>query len=248
MILPLLNTVLLLIVSVFSICLTAIADPLDYLKASEPSLYLLYQRYPGYHKQLGAYADMQGFEQPVENLATVVHELIHIDSFVHRGYGHYKDGNYFEPYLAIGAWPALNNREIESYLSPEDISSLGMIYTQYLKNTPQNSLGNILDEVNAYSQSLPLICGYASYRAAPHLRAFIGHINLVEVYLKVLSRSFDAQYRQLTQNQISRGALETIVADAYKTLNQCYRMGISEADPRAVLKVNTRAFAAQARQ
>lgn len=219
--------------------------PLEALKSSNPNLYALYQAYSQNHAQLADYAIMQGFQRPTENLATVLHEIIHIDSHAHRGY--YIGGAYYAPYLSPNAWPTLNNSALLPSLSAADISSLGPIYTQYMPNAPKNTIANELDEINAYAQSIQLICANAPQEAAKHLQALTGHLALLDIYLGTLSASYAPQYHQLVNNRTSRGALETIVANAYTTLNQCYRQGATDSDPRGIPKTNTQAFAATAK-
>ncbi|MEM8519448.1 hypothetical protein [Janthinobacterium sp. CAN_S7] len=212
------------------------------LKRFNPGLYALQQTYASNYKQLSEYADMQGFRDPIENLATVVHELIHIDSASHQGY--LIEGTHYAPYLTPAAWPTLNNSTLTAAITPTDITALGPIYRQYILNAPNNTIANELDEINAYTQTIPFICANAPHQTAQHLRALTGHIALVDIYLRTLARSFTNQYHQLTRNQTSRGALETIIANGYTALNTCYRAGILEADPRPIPKSSTQAFAA----
>lgn len=206
-------------------------------------LYRLYEKYPNYHKQLANYANIQGFSLPVENLATIVHEIIHIDSFTHKAY--WFDGTYIEPYLISPAWPTITNQLLAPYITTADRRALGPIYPAYFTNTPNNTLANIIDEINAYAHTVPFICDNAPAQAPRHLQALAGHLALADIYLRTVAQTNPAQYQHLTQNLIARGALETIIANAYKTLNHCHQLGIPEADPRLVPKHYTQAFASQ---
>lgn len=218
------------------------ADPHALLQSSYPALSALYQRYPTHHIQLSTYALQQGFTDPVEVLAISVHELLHIDSAAHQGFN--IQGTYYDPYLAPRAWPYLANRDITPHLTPDDITRLGQIHSAYLRRTPTNKLGNVLDEINAYTQTIPFICTNAPARAVPHLQALVGHLTLSNIYLRVLAAHFPDQYQRLAGHRISRGAIETIIANAYITLNACHRQGIVAADPNPVAKAATQAFAA----
>lgn len=213
------------------------------LQQQNPALYHLYQRHPGYHQQLTEYAQLQGYNHPTENLATILHELIHIDSHIRRAY--YFQGKYIEPYLTAPSWPTLTNNILAPSITLRDQHFLGPIYTHYLPNTPNNTLANILDEINAYAQTIPFICTNAPKQSTQHLRALIGHLTLADIYLRTLSQSYAPQYQQLTQNRPARGALETIIANAYITLNQCHQQGVAAADPRPIPKHHTRTFADQ---
>lgn len=233
---------LLLIAILIAATQQASATPIDLLKKSNPNLFTLYQAYAPSHGKLHDYATIQGYRTPAEIIATIVHEIIHIDSLAKQGF--YIDGAYYAPHLSPSAWPSLNNGTLTAYLTPNDIIALGPIYQHYMLNTPKNTIANELDEINAYAQTIPFICTNAPQKATQHLRALTGHIVLVDIYLRTLAQSLPDQYRKLARNKASRGALETIIANAYTTLNACYRSGIIDADPRAVPKSYTKAFAA----
>lgn len=201
-----------------------------------PLQHPLIPAYPNYISQLTQYVESQGFTTPLEIQTVIIHELIHIDSFTHKGF--YIDGQYYEPYLTRSAWPSLNNRTIAP-LIPE--SARDAIYTNYVLAAPDNHLGNVIDEINAYAQTLPTLCILEPISAAKQIRMLTGHLALADQYLRILSERNPAEYIALTKNRQSRGALETIIANAYKTLTTCYK--IPEANPVAVPKINTRKFA-----
>ncbi|CAG0962009.1 hypothetical protein RHDC4_00747 [Rhodocyclaceae bacterium] len=217
-------------------------DPRTTLASGFPFLDALYQRYTAYQTQLSTFAIQQGFIDPAEILGTVVHEMIHIDSAANGGFN--IAGTYIAPYLTPTAWPFLNNRDVTAYLTRDEIAHLGMIYGSYMRSSPTNRLGNVLDEINAYSQTIPYLCTTAPARAPAHVQALTGHLALVDVYLRILADRFPEQYQKLAASRVSRGALETIVAGAYRALNGCYAQHIAAADPRLVLKSATEAFAA----
>lgn len=215
----------------------------DRLQSSYPWLHVLYQRYPQFHDRLATYAIQQGFHEPPNVLVTIVHELIHIDSAAHNAYS--VGGRYLAPYVNKSAWPYLNNADVSAYLTPQDVTRLGLIYSSYIRATPSNRLGNVLDEINAYSQSLPFLCAEAPPQAVIHVQNLTGHLTLVDFYLRTLANNFPEQYRKLASNRVSRGALETLVANAYTTLNVCFRGGLREADPTKVQKDATVTFSEQ---
>lgn len=219
------------------------AEQTALLKQQNPALYQLYKNHPTYHQQLADYAQLQSYNHPTEKLAIILHELIHIDSYTQRAY--YFQGKHIEPYLTAATWPTLTNKSLMPSITPRDQQSLGPIYTHYIPNTPNNTLANILDEINAYAQTIPFICTNAPQQSLPHLHALIGHLTLADIYLRTLSLSHPSQYQRLTQSNPARGALETIIANAYITLNQCHQQGIAAADPRLIPKRHTQAFASQ---
>lgn len=232
-----------LLVALSTAALPAVAANSDIERAfsvRHSSLGALYARYPQFQTQLTEYVYRQNFRAPAEAFASIVHELIHIDSAAHRAY--FIDGAYYEPYLAPDAWPLINNKDVATYLTREQVLGLGPLHSNYLLNTPRNTLGNVIDEINAYSQTLPFICTEAPAQAPVHVRALAGHLTLADDYLGLLATRYPDQYRALAKHRTARGALETVIANGYTALNQCFRAGIVQADPRPIPKAATRAF------
>lgn len=195
------------------------ADPVDQLKAF-PALLKLYQAYPTYRAGLSRYAVSQGFKRPVESVATVIHETIHIDSVVHEGY--FVDGIYYEPYLRKDAWPGLTNSQVLPYLQPDE---RGVIYSLYALNTPNNHLGNLIDEINAYGHVMPFICRYEPESKEKQIENLIGFLHLTEGYLRLLRGALSAEYSRFASQREARGAFELIVQRSWKALRDC---GVSE--------------------
>lgn len=211
---------------------------------SQPPSYLdiLTARYSHALPALDAYASRQGFTSSAERTATRHHELIHIDSAAHGGFA--VAGTYIAPYLSPDYWPALSNRDLVPVLTSDDIYALGPIYTSYLPSTPDNRIQNVLDELNAYTQSLPALCEADSQHALPHVKALAGHVALLDLYLRHLAGRHPDQYRQMATNRVARGALETITSNAYRTLNWCAARVPSAAPVQGIPSIAIRAFAA----
>ncbi|WP_076466223.1 hypothetical protein [Marinobacterium stanieri] len=127
-----------------------------WLMENRPDLLALYRRYPHLIKPLERYAINQGFTRPIELKATILHELIHIDSLVHGGY--YVDGiTYRRPYIGDPSWPETKVSDLIPTLTIDDKTELGSVYTLYMRNASQNGMANIEDELNAYQQVLPFV-------------------------------------------------------------------------------------------
>lgn len=196
-------------------------SPADVLKKQEPALYALYQEYSSYQAALGEYANRQGFRAPFEKLATTVHEEIHIASAVHRGY--FIDGIYYEPYLSREAgaqapWPSLANKDVYSFVLPEE---KGVIYSVYMPSTPNNHLGNVVDEINAHAHVAGFVCVNEPDSAPKQIRNLVGHLHLQEAYLRVLRLSRPAEYLNLANDRESRGAMVAISTKAWEALRRC---------------------------
>lgn len=194
----------------------AAESPLELLKSQAPEMYKLYQRNAVYHAAFAQYAQRQGFRGPVEQLATVVHELVHIDSAVHAGF--FIGGTYYEPYLRADAWPALTNAEVAGAMLPQE---KGNIYQLYVLNSPKNTLANVIDELNAYSQVATFICRNEPQSGEKQTRNMVGHLNLVEAYLRTLRLQRPDDYRQMSRNRETKGAVLTIVSNTRIALGNC---------------------------
>jgi len=195
-------------------------EPLAALKEINPSLYKLYHKYPIYHDGLRDYANKQGFRRPVENLATIVHEIIHIDSFVHEGF--FVDGVYYEPYLRKDAWPSLTNEQVRPYLLDHE---RGVVYRLYALNTPHNHLGNIVDEINVYGHVLPFVCKAEPESTEKQVKNLIGFLHLAEGYLRTLRTMMPGEYARMGHNKETRGIFALVIQRAWKALREC---GVSD--------------------
>lgn len=194
----------------------AALDPIHALKQQEPGLYRLFLESNEYAKQLVGYANQQGFRQPFENLGTAVHEMIHIASAIHAGF--FIDGVYYEPYLRSNAWPGLKNSDVGNFLLPEERS---LISSVYLPNTPKNNLGNVLDEINAYSHVTGFICRNEPASAGKQVHNLTGHMFLLEAYLRAARTRLPEDYLKLGASRESRGAIETLYTRAVDALKAC---------------------------
>lgn len=192
------------------------ASPLNDLKEESPSVYQLVNDYSKYQAGFTAYAAQQGFRRPYEKLATVAHEMIHLASATHAGY--FIDGVYYEPYIGAEHWPSLRNRDVAPLMRTEE---RGLIHSVYMRATPDNNLGNILDEVNAYTHVLPFVCKHEAESAPRQAQNLIGHLHVVEAYLRVARTSRPTEYAALQKNRLSSGAIVTITSRAWAALQGC---------------------------
>jgi len=197
------------------------STPIEILQHAYPALYSLYQTYPGYHGTFRDYANRQGFQHPVENLATVVHELVHVDSAAHQGF--FINGVYYEPYLRRDAWPTLTNSQVQSYLSAPERNSA--VYQFYVINTPKNNLGNVVDEINAYGHVLPFVCRNEAELSGKQISSLIGFLNLSEGYLRTLRTLQPVEYQRLVNQKEARGVFLLVVQRAWSALREC---GVAE--------------------
>lgn len=194
-------------------------EPLEALKTGSPTLWALYQRMSAYESQMSQYVSQQGFQQPFEHLATLLHEYIHIDSLMHLGF--FVDGIYYEPYVLDNSWPALTNKDVaQAYRSEE----MDVIYSAYVLGAPDNTLGNVLDEINAYGHVIEFVCHFEPSTATKQVANLKGFLRLQEVYLREFRVKQPAQYASFRSSKrwaTSRGALELITRRAWLALDSC---------------------------
>ncbi len=223
----------------FLLCVVSAAIAEDATRALahwSPSLHRVYLAYQPYHAALGEYARRQGFHGSFERLGTVVHEIIHLDSFRHQGF--FVDGSYYEPYVKAQAWPGLTNQGVAPHLLPHE---RGAVFDLYVRNTPQNHLGNIADEINAYGHVLPFICRHEPTSTGKQVRSLIGFLHIVEGYLRTLRTVMPGEYQKLAASRETRGALVLIIERGWAALREC---GMSNA---AIPVSEATQFIAQAR-
>lgn len=194
----------------------AAAGPEEVLQSAYPKLHELYVESQTYASGFREYASRQGFRQPFENLATVVHEMIHVASAVHAGY--FIDGVYYEPYVSSGAWPRLTNKDVQPLMQLEE---RGIIYRVYMPSTQGNNLGNVLDEINAYSHVAEFVCKNEPGSGGKQVANLIGHLHLQEAYLRVARMTRPAEYKMMSESRAARGAIRTLFERAVRGLRAC---------------------------
>lgn len=196
--------------------LAANDEPLEALKQQNPTLYNLFRQYDSLEKTLSKYASNQGFRSPFENLGVMIHEIIHISSATNAGF--YLDGIFYEPYLEPSHWPNLKNTDVLLRLTANERSAITSIY---MTATPNNNLGNIIDEINAYSQTHVFICRNEPGSIDKQRANLIGFLRVLEAYLRT-SRTTDSKgYETFANDAQGAGALNTFVLKAWEALATC---------------------------
>lgn len=146
-----------------------------------PEIYRYYA--PLYAAQLSDYARAQGFTEREEEKAVIAHELVHIAQAHNQGY--YVDGGYIGPYLLDPVWKDFqlpSNREVVASLAYEQRN--GFIQRIYAGNTPDNTIANVIDEINAYRLTAPWVCLKSSKdRCQKQIVSLSGQIELAAQHL-----------------------------------------------------------------
>lgn len=192
---------------------SSIAGPaIDYFPLHLRQLYARQQAQ--YGRTLDDYALRQGFKQPIERVGTVLHEMVHADSYMHQGF--LVDGVYYEPYMT--GWPELNNQAIAPLVPAADRD---LIYTSYVLKAPSNHLGNVLDEINAYSSVAPTICLQEAASGSKQVTNLVGFLRLQETYLQQLRTAMPGDYARMRKSQAHVGAIRLITQRAWMALKAC---------------------------
>jgi hypothetical protein len=192
------------------------ASVIETLQQQEPMLYRLYEEYKSVVPTLTNYINSQGFKLPVENVAGVAHELIHIASAAHFGY--YIEGTYYEPYLNQSKWTNIRNADITKNIRSEERSNISELL---VRPNPKNGLGSILDEINAYTHVLLFVCRNEPGSTNKQISNIDGLLKIVEVYLRTIRIEAPNQYINLLNDRESSGAIETIMQRAWLKLREC---------------------------
>lgn len=203
--------------------------PLDTLPAHLASLYTAY---PNLHNTLGTYADSQGFTGPNERLATILHELIHIESAAKNAY--IINGLAYVPYNTSSAWPHYQFSQFQIAAEHSGLPATQQIvdtpvFRLYISNAPNNTLANIADELNAYGQTTNWLCRIVSTSAsrgpderAKSVASMRDMLRVTNAYLFTMRANAPAQYTALyTQQLPARNLLALTIINALHSLAIC---------------------------
>jgi hypothetical protein len=193
------------------------------LQSFSPALFTLYGADAAEVPTLRNYAVQQGFSEAHEQLTIIVHELIHIESA--RLSAYWVAGQGYEGYLP-GTWPALPGRDLA--FTPAEKAQLGVIYDNYLQRNPDATLRNVVDELNAYSQTAGFVCAHAPASANKQTLPLLGHLALANAFLKTYPPS---TIQALRADPVAKGIMSLVVRNSYKTLSTCgiFAVGNQEA-------------------
>lgn len=192
------------------------SPPIGDLQAYSPSLAGLITTYKSQVPVLTQYAEQQDFRLPHEKLAIVAHELIHIASAGNSGY--WNNGQILEGYRQEN-WAGIQNRQLVPTASEQ--SQLAPVWEAYWKQTPDNRLGNILDEINAYSLTVGFVCRYEPKVSEKQTDPLIGHLTLLNVYLRTYRQLMPTRYKQLQSSRVTRGIIESMASQGWRALAGC---------------------------
>ncbi|MCD5327844.1 hypothetical protein ACFFU8_09585 [Chromobacterium piscinae] len=198
-------------------CLAAAGPmPLSDLHNFNASIAALHQIYKQQVPALTKYAEQQDFQHPYEKLAIVSHELIHIASAANVGY--WSNGQILAGYEPA-YWVGLKNRQIQP--TADEQGQLAAVWEGYVKRTPNNTLGNVLDEINAYSSTVGFVCKHAPQDAVRQIAPLMGHLTLMNAYLRNYRLVLPNRYSQLQQNLVIKSIIESMATQGWKALANC---------------------------
>lgn len=192
------------------------------LEAFSPPLLALYDRNSALISTLQRYVIQQGFSDPHEQVAVIAHELIHVESA--RLGAFWISGQAFDGYQT-SAWPRVPGKDLD--LTNSEKAQLGVIYESYLLRNPATTLANVLDELNAYSQTAGFVCRHFPVGATKQTGPLLGHLALANAFLKAYARS---DMETTCGSSVTKGALALIVANSYRALSACGTFTVPNQD------------------
>lgn len=165
-----------------------------------PALHAAYAHI--YEGALKKYAKMQGYLEPGEMAGTVDHELIHIAQAHKLGYylpDDVADGAKFQdsfvgPYLTDPVWQQFllpTNEQVMNLMRPPGPMDQ-FIPRNYGGMTPQNTLLNVVDEINAYRLTGPWICKKSPTQCGKQTRNLSGQLEFAAWHLYYLRTKIPA--------------------------------------------------------
>lgn len=209
----------------------------------------LYRAYPQLHETLGAYAESQGFTSPKERLATVLHELIHIDSAAKNAYLIY--GQTYAPYNQPEAWPSFRFAQFQDVLArshdPHNQSLVATpVYRLYISNIPNNTLASLADELNAYGQTAKWLCQATPFERNERTKtveSLRDMLRITNAYLGTLRSVAPVQYTTFYAYQKpARNLLALTLDNALNALATCGQQ-LQTSDQKEIEGLTARAKA-----
>lgn len=192
------------------------------------NLHSLYTAYPHLHETLGQYAASQGFSGPYERVATILHELIHIDSAVHGSYQ--IQGVGYAPYNQPSAWPTYRFLQFRDAVSrPKSVDTQEIVNTPifrlYVANIPNNTLASLADELNAYAQSTNWLCQTVksnSNERTKSAQSMRDMLRVTNLFLQTLRTEAPTEFVALYRSQRpARNLLALTIINAAESLAMC---------------------------
>lgn len=171
----------------------------------------LFNAYKGLHAPLYQYAGGLGFSEDCSQKIIVLHELIHIDSATHRSF--VVDQTHLKPYIFNPVWPSINNAYVISRISRAEEVAIGYLLKAYVKPNPENKIPNILDELNAYGQTVGYFVSGTRHHKKYRTR-MAQYLYLLDAYLRVCKKNFPNQYYRMARNKDTHSTLQRIVIQA----------------------------------
>lgn len=123
------------------------------------------------------YAQDQGATSQAEMESLVTHELIHVESARTRRF--WRPTGDLDGYM--GKW---DGRMATVRYTAQETPKIQPLQDMYLNRNPNNTISNTLDELNAYSLTLPDLCKTARNSAERHLPALAAHLVVLNAALR----------------------------------------------------------------
>lgn len=170
----------------------------------------LYNAFDGYHKVFYDYAHSNGYSSDLAAKVIVLHEILHVDSAAHLAFSTPK--GYLGPYVGDSKWPGADFEYIVDQMNTSDIKQTGDLYRKYILRNPQNSLLNIIDEINVYSQTVSYLEDDPAYEK---YKGYMSeYLYFLDIYFRILRDKQNDAYVKLYEDSKTAKLIYTVIMQA----------------------------------
>jgi hypothetical protein len=143
----------------------------------------LLTKYSNLVPQLEGFAVKQGFTNKCNIQLAVIHELVHIESVALGGFAFERGGAI--PYYGDPVWGDQDLKYFYNRLNDKQKKEIHNIYKSYILRNGKRGIPTVLDEINAYSQSLYYCNNDRCKRVlCPYLRSLSLFLDYILDYLR----------------------------------------------------------------
>ena len=168
-----------------------------------PSHQNLYDHYAvQYRPVLEKYSDSQLYDHPCTKKAIVLHEMLHIASASNNGY--VLGNRLITPYRIDPVWSndlLVDLRQARSVSTEDELRLMHAVMPQLLIDEFSWNLAGILDEINAYMQTINYLVD--AKEKHDYQQKFYAHLTIFNSMVRYLQQSEPEKYLQLKNGKAS---------------------------------------------
>ncbi len=170
----------------------------------------LFNAFDGYHEVFYDYARQNGYSSELAAKVVVLHEILHVDSAAHLAFS--TTEGYLGPYVGDEKWPGMDFEYVAARMDGKDRDKVGGLYRKYIKRNPGNSLPNIIDEINVYSQTVSYLKDDPAYDK--YKRYMTEYLYFLDTYLRILRDKQNDAYVGMYEDPRTAKLFYTVIMQA----------------------------------